>query len=92
MHISSSIPDRLHEINSLYFCSNFARRMTSDDHDASFASKKIQIRDVPAASFCFEKKIQIHGIPAAPFFASRKIQICDVPVASFASKKIQSYE
>jgi hypothetical protein len=57
MHISSSIPDRLHEINSLYFCSNFARRMNSDDHDASF---------------CFEKKIQIHGIPAAPFFCFKE--------------------
>jgi len=46
--------------------------MNSDDHDASFASKKIQIRDVPAASFCFEKKIQIHGIPAAPFFSFKE--------------------
>jgi hypothetical protein len=50
----------------------FGRRINSDDHDASFASKKIQIRDLPAASFFFEKKIQIHGVPAAPFFCFKE--------------------
>ncbi len=60
--------------------------MNSDDHDASFASKKIQIRDVPAASFCFQKKIQIHGIPAAPFFCFKE-NLDEVLAASFSSKE-----